>query len=251
MAEEISLSATSKATEDFYFCQLHNIPCIIKFKDSSFWWKNIFGALCESMYMPQQGGLETELSVEIYPHHLREKMKAFEFIERIIESKDTLYGKDWHVDMEPTLSLLYNLPEILVDDWLDWYWKQLHQHDDDYSFVYIGNHGSFTRVHHDVCCSYSWSLNMLGKKEWTLWPPRQSRDLYDACGVEVPDARTGHFDAKNFPSLESSRKLTIIQNENEVSSEYINNATIACAVSVVVVHLHPVRLASHGGQHMR
>jgi hypothetical protein len=34
----------------------------------------------------------------------------------------------------------------------------------DYRFLYLGPAGSWTPLHHDVLCSYSWSANVCGRK---------------------------------------------------------------------------------------
>lgn len=66
----------------------------------------------------------------------------------------------------------------------------------DYRFVYIGVEGTWTPLHHDVFGTFSWSLNLSGKKLWyfltpesqkvaeTLWGPAGS-----AMSTPPPDIR--------------------------------------------------------------
>lgn len=74
----------------------------------------------------------------------------------------------------------YTVPSPLDDDWLNGWWdapaaQAGHaMREDDYRFLYLGPTGSATAVHHDVLCSYSWSVNLAGIKEWTLFPPSPS-----------------------------------------------------------------------------
>jgi hypothetical protein len=49
----------------------------------------------------------------------------------------------------------------------------------DYRFVYMGPAGSWTPCHADVLRSYSWSVNVCGRKRWLLLPPEQAWMLYD------------------------------------------------------------------------
>lgn len=71
----------------------------------------------------------------------------------------------------------YTVPSPLDDDWLNGWWDAPATdaghaaREDDYRFLYLGPKGTTTGVHHDVLCSYSWSVNLAGIKEWTLFPP--------------------------------------------------------------------------------
>lgn len=92
-----------------------------------------------------------------------------------------LYVKDWHLwkDHERLFSeSLYDLPPFFSDDWLELYSRSFT--DDDYRFVYLGPRGSWTAVHADVLRSYSWSYNVVGKKEWLFFPPSSESELRDA-----------------------------------------------------------------------
>lgn len=41
---------------------------------------------------------------------------------------------------------------------------------------------SRTPLHEDVYCSYSWSVNVVGKKKWILFPPGEENKLKDQLG---------------------------------------------------------------------
>jgi len=79
------------------------------------------------------------------------------------------YLKDWHAAR--SVSDLYTVPPCFADDWLNWFYQHCRQKSDDYSFVYVGSKGSSTGLHHDVVFSYSWSVNVSGRKVWTLYYP--------------------------------------------------------------------------------
>ena len=91
--------------------------------------------------------------------------------------RDDMYLKDWHIDRAKGLEFEYSVPEAFRDDWLNWYWKSCRGGVDDYSFLYIGGKDTFTALHHDVCCSNSWSFNLFGRKKWTLWAPSELHKL--------------------------------------------------------------------------
>lgn len=87
-----------------------------------------------------------------------------------------LYIKDFHYQMHSYFQdVALDLPLYIQDDWLNWYWKRYHKHSSDYHFLYVGGSTTHTAIHHDVCCSYSWSINLQGRKKWTIWHP--SNDL--------------------------------------------------------------------------
>lgn len=70
----------------------------------------------------------------------------------------------------------YRLPLYFSDDWLNAYYDHRAAQQaaagggpsssqvSDYRFVYLGPAGTWTPVHHDVLCSYSWSANVCGRK---------------------------------------------------------------------------------------
>ena len=123
----------------------------------------------------------------------RISMTLEEFLQHITNNHDNstnsnekMYLKDFHID--PLLSsnspgkALYTIPECFRDDWLNWYWQHVRQSEDDYSFAYAGTPGTTTLIHHDVSCSYSWSVNLTGHKRWLLWPPKYAHQLLQQKG---------------------------------------------------------------------
>ena len=114
-----------------------------------------------------------------YSNQSRASISLKEFFTRVLDNKeDNIYLKDWHIDQIPDLNLKYTVPESFSDDWLNWYCKTCRASDgDDYSFLYMGGARTYTSLHHDVCCSNSWSINIFGHKKWTLWPPSESYKL--------------------------------------------------------------------------
>jgi hypothetical protein len=88
------------------------------------------------------------------------------------------YLKDWHFRKEfPKIAEnTYRTPSAFQDDWLNWWCDKKGL--DDFRFVYMGKEGTWTPLHHDVLCSYSWSVNVCGLKRWILFPPPLTPCLY-------------------------------------------------------------------------
>ena len=127
----------------------------------------------------------------------------------------SLYAKDWHL-FQMCSTRLYKTPEPFRDDWLNWYWRNCRKNDDDYRFVYIGGRGTKTYVHHDVICSFSWSMNIQGRKRWYLWSPADVSRLYSPHHhVLVADARPGQYDANTFPFVADTRPVIVEQEVGE------------------------------------
>ncbi|XP_001376273.2 2-oxoglutarate and iron-dependent oxygenase JMJD4 [Monodelphis domestica] len=94
--------------------------------------------------------------------------------------KGCLYLKDWHLYRTFPDHHVYTTPVYFSSDWLNEYWDELQV--DDYRFVYMGPKGSWTPFHADVFRSYSWSVNICGRKRWLLFPPGQEESLLDYHG---------------------------------------------------------------------
>ena len=74
-----------------------------------------------------------------------------------------------------------------------------------YRFVYIGKSGSFTPYHKDVLSSYSWSVNVMGAKEWLFVRPGSEASL----GIVKSSETIGDYPADvsaNLP-LETSSDM--------------------------------------------
>lgn len=64
-----------------------------------------------------------------------------------------------------------------------------------------------TPLHSDVYSSYSWSVNVFGRKEWILFPPGEERKLKDSLG-NLPLM----YNEKSFPNIQH---LKIIQESGD------------------------------------
>ena len=103
----------------------------------------------------------------------------------------------------------YTTPQCLGEDWLNEHWAegagrdQDATNDDDgddssggggcggdHRFVYVGPSGSQTALHADVLFSYSWSANVVGRKQWLLVPAEQRHLVGDEATRPLkPDLR--------------------------------------------------------------
>jgi hypothetical protein len=122
----------------------------------------------------------------------RTSMNIADLLDRMIAG-ERVYGKDWHFLLQQSTSSgdetmqhaldeqhsIFTLPAAVTEDWLNWYSDILGK--DDYRFMYLGGKGSRTGLHYDVLCSYSWSVNIAGRKLWRFWSPEQFGE------VEVSD----------------------------------------------------------------
>ncbi len=139
--------------------------------------------LCaESVLCPENEELRRkEVPVDV-EGKARTTMTLGEFLDLANKSSASggvVYCKDWHIDQCAHLKGKYTVPICFRDDWLNWYCQKV-EAEDDYSFCYVGTKGSKTGFHHDVCSSYSWSVNLCGVKRWRLWL-RESHNVDDPC----------------------------------------------------------------------
>ncbi|XP_029444137.1 2-oxoglutarate and iron-dependent oxygenase JMJD4 [Rhinatrema bivittatum] len=129
--------------------------------------------------------------------------------------KGCLYLKDWHMHRTFPDKNVYSTLLYFTSDWLNEYWDAIAG--DDYRFVYMGPKGSWTPFHADVFRSYSWSVNICGKKKWLLFPPGQEEYLRNCHGhlpydVTMPD----HQDGSTYPcSAQCFQPLEVIQEAGE------------------------------------
>src|SRR5579859_1451423 len=100
----------------------------------------------------------------------------------------------------------------MVDDWFNRF--ALANNKDDFRFLYLGEDGSFTPLHHDVCKSHSWSTSLCGKpitfysltegiKVWTFVPPENAVSLFDS-NRSLP--KTIDSTEPRFTNIEKARK---------------------------------------------
>ncbi|DAA28333.1 TPA: jumonji domain containing 4, partial [Bos taurus] len=95
-------------------------------------------------------------------------------------SRGCLYLKDWHLCRDFLAEGVFTLPIYFSSDWLNEYWDALDV--DDYRFVYMGPTGTWSPFHADVFRSFSWSVNICGRKKWFFFPPGQEEALRDCHG---------------------------------------------------------------------
>ncbi|XP_023951493.2 2-oxoglutarate and iron-dependent oxygenase JMJD4 homolog [Bicyclus anynana] len=166
---------------------LHNLPCIIKnvsnnWKCSNDWIKN--GEINYEYFTREYGELDApvadcdeinfnaqckcNMKVKDYMSYLRNKNK-----------EKLLYLKDWHLRRLTNYNF-YDVPIIFASDWLNEY--ALDNKEDDFMFVYIGPKDTWTPFHADVYSSYSWSVNVFGRKKWIVLPPGEEAKLKDSLG---------------------------------------------------------------------
>ena len=134
-----------------------------------------------------------------------------------------LYVKDWHLarsieaslesESAPSMPLpFYTTPDIFKDDWMNAYYTQ--HTSDDFRFVYVGAAGTYTPLHRDVYCSYSWSTNVCGRKRWWLFPPAQTPLLFiKERNVSVHDVRD--VDLSRFPDFAKTNPIIVEQEAGE------------------------------------
>lgn len=169
-------SSSDTIYPQFLQCSLSNTPAIIKNCQSSKW---LLGLKIEQLG-PVEGILslfDNTLKVPVdsvkglsqdYEATARFELSLEEFFNRcVVEEEKGLYLKDWHAFLHDENKSYYDLLDTFVDDWLNWYYKYSSL-PDDYKFIYIGGQETCTALHHDVCCSYSWSVNLYGRKKWLV-----------------------------------------------------------------------------------
>ena len=140
------------------------------------------------------------------------------------------YMKDWHLVRDFPDYHPYSTPVPFETDWLnDWWTNPLgretwanennQEHTpNDYRFCYMGCKGTWTGLHHDVMCSFSWSSNVIGRKLWRLFPPSETHKLYHTRFKHqlVEDTREGMYDTRDFPNVGSAIYMDVVQEEAQV-----------------------------------
>lgn len=124
-----------------------------------------------------------------------------------------LYLKDWHFVKDVPGYKAYETPAYFTCDWLNEYWAAITDLD-DYRFVYMGPQGSWTPYHADVFRSYSWSVNVCGRKKWIFTPPGHEEYLRDHLGNIAYDLQSSDlFDRKMYPNSPCKAKLIEVVQE--------------------------------------
>lgn len=136
------------------------------------------------------------------------------------ENMECLYLKDFHFNRNFPDYEAYKTPEYFTSDWMNEFWDQRDDVQDDYRFVYMGPKGSWTPFHADVFRSFSWSANICGKKKWILYPPGKEDFLKDKLGNLVFNVSSDELrDPSKFPhysKLEYPGGIEVIQSAGEI-----------------------------------
>lgn len=130
---------------------------------------------------------------------------------RTADSSPCLYLKDWHFMKEYPGEEIYTIPKYFASDWLNEYLVREPNFGDDYRFVYMGPRGSWTPFHSDVFSSFSWSVNICGRKKWAFYRPGNEEALRDKFGkltysIDSPQLS----DQTLFPHFEESENQPFI-----------------------------------------
>ncbi|KAL4151654.1 hypothetical protein PRNP1_008596 [Phytophthora ramorum] len=143
-------------------------------------------------------------------------MRLDEYLEMIESGRaGKKYLKDWHF-VHAFGHDIYETPPFFKDDWLNWWWDHKEKSESDYRFVYLGKFyspaGSWTPLHQDVFRSYSWSVNVCGRKEWVFYHPDDEPKLKDRFGRFVlPDVTVGNVDTEKYPHFHEANPVHVIQ----------------------------------------
>ncbi|XP_051023771.1 2-oxoglutarate and iron-dependent oxygenase JMJD4 isoform X1 [Acomys russatus] len=130
-----------------------------------------------------------------------------------------LYLKDWHLcrdSLVDDLEDIFTLPVYFSSDWLNEFWDVLNV--DDYRFVYAGPRGTWSPFHADIFRSYSWSVNICGRKKWLFFPPGHEEALRDCHGGLPYDVTSPELlDTRLYPRIQhDSLPLEVIQEAGEM-----------------------------------
>ncbi|KAJ1653680.1 hypothetical protein IWQ61_006242 [Dispira simplex] len=124
-------------------------------------------------------------------------------------TKRRYYLKDWHMTQQFPNERAYDVPDQFADDWINQFWDHWDAVQDDYRFVYVGGHGTWTPFHTDVFRSYSWSSNVCGIKHWVLYPPTQEDFYTDSLNNTVFDIY--HYPTARFPKFSRAKAYHVYQ----------------------------------------
>lgn len=126
-----------------------------------------------------------------------------------------LYLKDWHFTKDFPEHYVYRVPQYFASDWLNEFLCSKPDDIDDYRFVYMGPKGSWTPLHADVFTSFSWSINICGKKRWILFPPGQEEYLKDYRGNLIYDVESSILYSEIYPHHSKLSSLEVLQEAGE------------------------------------
>ncbi|KAJ1969216.1 hypothetical protein IWQ62_000761 [Dispira parvispora] len=143
-----------------------------------------------------------------HDHNLRFKCKGGPLWSPTV-AKRRYYLKDWHMTQQFPDEGAYDIPGQFADDWINQFWDHWDAVQDDYRFVYMGGHGTWTPFHTDVFKSYSWSSNICGIKHWVLYPPTEEDSYTDSLKNTVFDVY--HYPTARFPNFSQAKVYHVYQ----------------------------------------
>ncbi|XP_015425936.1 PREDICTED: jmjC domain-containing protein 4 isoform X4 [Myotis davidii] len=175
---------------------------------------------------PQQGlphpgprGLYREARL-LFLHGLLQELpapqRALCFLQRLhrgLGQQEALGDTQWEARLRLSASELwyssaeglFTLPVYFSSDWLNEYWDTLDV--DDYRFIYMGPAGTWSPFHADIFRSFSWSVNICGRKKWFFFPPGHEEALRDCHGGLPYDVTAPEFlDSHLHPVLEVTQE---------------------------------------------
>jgi len=78
----------------------------------------------------------------------------------------------------------------------------------------MGPKDTWTPLHADVFRSYSWSINICGRKKWILFPPKDVEYLKDKNGNTIYNIQS-QIDNQKFPNYYKTTPIVCIQEAGE------------------------------------
>ncbi|XP_044268004.1 2-oxoglutarate and iron-dependent oxygenase JMJD4 [Tribolium madens] len=118
------------------------------------------------------------------------------------------YLKDWHLKNTFKDDNFYTVPIYFASDWLNEYLTE--NSEDDYRFVYIGQAGTWTPFHADVFNSFSWSVNVCGRKKWILFPPGEESLLRDSLNNLPHDISAMNHTCRHFEVIQNAGEAIFV-----------------------------------------
>ncbi|CDI98343.1 JmjC domain containing protein 4 [Echinococcus multilocularis] len=184
---------------DFYAKFLHlNLPCLFTESHTCTWparlnWSENGSISIDRVLKPFSGSelcVANCRDIEFGAHRTltmtSEEYLAYWKIAGCDGTEQLLYLKDWHYFKGKDFRNYYSQPVYFSSDWLNEFYEFRTDCDDDFRFVYIGPVGTWTPLHTDVHCSYSWSANIVGRKRWWVFPPGEENKLIVSHGGQLP-----------------------------------------------------------------
>jgi hypothetical protein len=173
-----------------------------------------FGSVLRNMFpddpvVPITHGSASYVSTET------SRVKLSEFLSKYRSA----YLKDWHVHpLNGPNERIYVTPKQFRGpsmDWLNLYCSTHPDGKEGFKFLYAGRANTFTPMHHDVLCSFSWSANIVGTKKWILFDPEQSKLLFDRHNRDVIPDITKLCPSK-YPNAHRAKPIHCVQQAGEV-----------------------------------